>query len=126
MLVQVFERRVDGSLQRSDRPEEALTTLRKTLGSEFDTWSSGLQIRLDGGKLIELSFASADANDAQSRNKALVQKLTGAEDFGLVQLSRTQQPIPPIYSVAIGWGIAGGLVLGSTAALMRRSARAAA
>lgn len=110
--------------QRTDSPEDVLIALRKALNQDFDKLSPEIEvIRPGSGKLFEVSFRSSDANQAHSTNEAVVRKLIEVGNFGLViPPSTPQEPIPPLYGMAIGLGIAGGLLLGTTAALWHRFA----
>lgn len=108
--------------QRTDSSEDVLTAFRKALNRDLDKWSTEIEVILPrGGRLLEVSFRSGDANQAHATNQAVVRKLIDAGNFGLVKEPSTpQEPIAPMYGMAIIMGIAGGLLLGATAALWHR------
>lgn len=84
--------------------------------------------RLNGGSLIEISFASRDAREAQRTNQELVAKLTGElGGFAVIDsASLPEGPSRPDYGAAIGLGLVGGLVLGTATAVWRRVGATAA
>ena len=102
----------------SNSSEDMLVPLQKALKGDFAALAHDIQV-IHRGKLVEVSFRSTDANQAHRTNAAIVGKLIEVGAFGLVTPPTTpQKPMPPMYSMAIGWGVAAGLALGSLTALV--------